>query len=131
MISLTIQDEIDYGMDQEFSHRTFNDSCDITYTKNGETIKVPINPLISKYKEYFDNYIIEEELDDIMATRYRFSPKKLSYDYYGTTQYWSIILYINGAHSILNFEPEESVKLIEQSNLEEILNEIMILEGLI
>ena len=131
MIPLTIQDQIEYGKSLDYSHRNFIGDADLIYLQTNDEIKIPMNPLINKYKEYFDKYIVEEEITDIQEAEYRFSPKKLSYDLYGSTEYWSILLYINEAHSILDFEPKDTVRYIDLQVLQELLNEIMILEDII
>lgn len=130
-IPLTIKDDVEQGYSQQFSHRNFNEAVELHYTKNGETILIPLNPLINKYKEYFDNWIMEIPLLEREAIEYRYAPKKLSYYFYGTTEFWSLILYINECHSIIDFNPTTSVRLIERTKLKEIMNEIMILEGIV
>ena len=57
IIPSTIREDIDQNSDQELSHRTFNGCAYLHYVKNGETIKIPLNHIINKYKEYFDPYI--------------------------------------------------------------------------
>lgn len=130
-IPLTIKDDVEQGYSQQFSHRNFNEAIELYYVKNGETILIPLNPLINKYKEYFDNWIMEVPLLERESIEYRYAPKKLSYYYYGTTEFWSLILYINECHSIIDFNPTTSVRLIERTKLKEIMNEIMILEGIV
>ena len=65
MIPLTIQDQIDYGKSLDYSHRNFIGDADLIYLQTNDEIKIPMNPLINKYKEYFDKYIVEEEITDI------------------------------------------------------------------
>jgi hypothetical protein len=131
IIPATTREDIDRNGGKTLSHRNFNIGAYLHYTKNDETIKIPMNHIVNKYKEYFDPYIVEVEMEAEDERRYRYSPKKLSMDTYQTTEYWSIILYINECHSIVDFTPEGYIKLIQVNKIEELLNEIMILEGLL
>ena len=87
--------------------------------------------IVNKYKEYFDPYIEEYEVDDDDERRYLYSPKKLSQDLYQTTEYWSILLYINECHSILDFKPHGTIKVVNPGVITELLNEILIQEGVL
>ena len=131
IIPSTIREDIEAKKDKDLSHRVFNVGAYLHYVKNGETIKIPMNHIVNKYKEYFDPYIEDFELDYEDERKYLYSPKKLSLDLYQTTEYWSILLYINECHSIIDFAPEGSVKAVRPAYLEELLNEILILEGLV
>lgn len=131
IIPSTIREDIEQGTNKELSHRVFNKGAYLHYVQNGETIKIPMNHIINKYKEYFDPYIEEFDIDEEDERRYLYSPKKLSLDLYQTVEYWSILLYINECHSIVDFAPSGTVKAIRPSYLVELLNEILILEGLV
>ena len=78
-------------------------------------------------KAYIEKFDITEEDE----RKYLYSPKKLSLDVYKTTEYWSILLYINECHSIIDFAPTGSVNAIRPDILTKLLNEILILEGLV
>lgn len=45
-------------------------------------------------------------LSDIEYNRYRFNPKRLSYDLYGTTELWFLILNANEAFSAIEFDTD-------------------------
>lgn len=128
-IPATINEDIQDGLSRSISHRSLNNSLILSYTKTDEKIKVPINSIISKYYNYFLPYIDEVELTEQEQRDYRYSPKKFSEDMYKTTGYWSIILYINECHSIIDFEPK-TIKYIDPAYIEDILSEIMILEDI-
>lgn len=128
MIPATIEEDVQNGLSKEISHRTLNEHIKLIYKKTGESIKIPNNSFISKYKEYFDNHIIEYPLSEKEQVRYRYSPKVVSQDIYSTTEYWSILLFINDAHSILDFNPT-TIRYIDPTVMETLINEILILEG--
>lgn len=130
-IPSTIQEDIENNTDVQISHRTLNTCAYLKYETNWEVIKIPMNNMINKYKEYFDPYIEEYEVDDDDERRYLYSPKKLSQDLYQTTEYWSILLYINECHSILDFKPHGTIKVVNPGVITELLNEILIQEGVL
>lgn len=127
VIPATIQDDIKRGETSQKTHRMLNNSLIIDYANSDESVRMPFNSIISKYKEYFDKYIDEVELSEEEQRTYRYAPKKFSLDMYGTIEYWSIILYINECHSIMDFEPTK-VKYVVPESITEIINEILILE---
>jgi hypothetical protein len=131
MIPATIREEIDDGLSEVFSHRNFNRCAILHYDKNNESVKIPMRHLISTYRDYFDDAIVTVDIDEEEERKYRYAPKKLSLDVYQTTQFWSIILFINECHSIIDFHPEGSVKLLDPNKAFTIVNEILILEDLI
>ena len=47
---------------------------------------------------------IKVTLDENEYSKYRFNPKLLSYDIYGTTELWFLILEANELHSISQFD---------------------------
>lgn len=129
-IPATIKDDIKRGVTSQKTHRTLNNSLCIHYTNSSESIRMPLNSIIAKYKDYFDKYIDEVELTEEEQLIYRYSPKKFSQDMYGTIEYWSIILYINECHSIMDFQPVK-VKYVVPQSITDLINEILILEDLV
>lgn len=129
-IPATIPDDIKRGVTSQKTHRVLNNSLRINYANSGESVRMPLNSIIAKYKDYFDKYIDEVELTEEEQIKYRYSPKKFSQDMYGTIEYWSIILYINECHSIMDFEPV-TVKYVLPNQITDLINEILILEGLV
>lgn len=129
-IPATIADDIKRGVKSQKTHRAFNNSLLIKYQNSGEAVRLPLNSIIAKYKDYFDAYIDSVELTEEEQIRYRYSPKRFSEDMYGTTEYWSMILYINECHSMMEFEPT-TIKYIVPQSITTIINEIMILEDLV
>lgn len=127
-IPATIDDDILRGANTQKNHRAFNNSLLIEYQGSNEGIRMPANSIISKYKEYFDPYIDTVELNEEEQMKYRYSPKKFCQDMYGTTEYWSMILFINECHSIIDFEPV-NLKYIVPESISDLINEILILEG--
>ena len=129
-IPATITDDIKRGVTSQKTHRVLNNSLIINYLNSGESVRMPLNSIIAKYKDYFDKYIDEVELTEDEQMSFRYSPKKFCLYMYGTVEYWSIILYINECHSIMDFEPVK-IKYIVPESITDIINEILILENLV
>lgn len=124
----TIQELIDSVNDKEVSYRSLHTNI---YLKNKDTIiKIPYKSIINQYRPYFKSTIVEAKLGEQEATMYRFRPKYLSYNLYGTTELWSALLEINDLISILDFDLE-TYKLFNPKPFKIILNEILIQEGIL
>ena len=94
-IPTTLSELIEYGKNIELSHRNVNNRIFLHNVKSDEILKLPFNPSINKYRDFFGKHTVRLELTEEEQDRYWYHPKKLSYDYYGSVEYWSIILYIN------------------------------------
>lgn len=125
----TIQDQIDSIEEEEISYRNFHTNAYIN--SNGDIIKIPYKSILSEYREYFKDIIITAELTDPELYKYRYKPKLLSYDLYDTTELWSALLEINNMYSVIDFNLEKQPKIFHPEGLTEVLNEILILEGVL
>ena len=129
----------------EISYRNLHNTADIIYNKNitGDNggIKYDINitisymSIISKYRHILSgipNLIVKVKFDDKMARKYKYNPKRLSYDIYSTTELWFELLRLNYCSSITEFTLKNNIVNVYNVNqIKDILNEIMILEGII
>lgn len=127
MVPTTVNDDIESNGSRRISHREFNNELVITYKHDGSSVKVPCEPLISKYKDYFDKYILTVELNESEQVQYRYAPKTVSMAYYGTVAYWSVLLFINECHSIVEFEPK-TMRYIDPQYIQDLMEEIFVLE---
>jgi len=72
-----------------------NTNCEIIY---------PIhNILRDSYRQIILRYCSKLELDDEDMIRYKYNPKKLSYDIYGGVELWHLLLWINNMTSVSQF----------------------------
>lgn len=126
-IATTISDLIELESEKDISHKTLNNDLYIYDHKLERTILLPFNALINKYKDYFSDYIVHIELTEEEKNVFRYSPKKMSLAQYGTTGYWSLILYINDCASVLDFDPDY-VALIPRNKLEEMISDLIIMD---
>lgn len=121
----SITDHIDYGNQLPVSHRTIHMKAAFIDNNNKAIIHCA-NNLLNKYSELLDDYIIETTLTDDEFVDYKYKPKSLSLDMYGTTELWSSILAINNMDSVVEFN-KKKIKLFRDDILE-MLEEILILE---
>ena len=52
----------------------------------------------------------------------------MSEDFYGTTEFWFMLLVLNNYKSVIEFQPKNYVKMYDTDKFKRYLNEIMILE---
>ena len=124
----TIQELIDSVKDMEISYRNLHTNV---YIKNkDDTIKIPYKSIIMEYLPYFKSSVVELKLSPEEVSKYRFKPKKLSYDLYGTTELWSALLELNQLYSIIEFN-KEVYKVFEPKEFMTLLNEVLILEDVL
>lgn len=106
---------------------------DIQYSKFSILSKASANvtnPIL--YPEYNVIYDYEEEfkalaqyvsMTDSEFLKYRYKPKLLSYDLYGSTELYFVILYLNGMYSIKEFN-RRNIKLLRKNHMSELLEAI-------
>ncbi|MFW9871764.1 MAG: hypothetical protein ACFFG0_01595 [Candidatus Thorarchaeota archaeon] len=51
-------------------------------------------------------YLLRNSQEVKFESKYKYRPDYLSYDYYGTTLLWDLIMYINGVFSLEDFDLE-------------------------
>lgn len=125
----TLPDQIQEAKNWELSYRVLHPNAILQDKHSGRNILIPFSSLSNKYKDFLATIIQTVDLDDDVAKEYRFQPKKLSYDLYGTTEFWNDLLIINNCYSMFEFQPKKRLKYYDPNELKELLNEILILEG--
>lgn len=125
-IRTTIQNIIDHG-----KHLKINNSeLSLKYVMNNsanEKFIINITNLFEKYYELLLDNTVIVVLTDEEYLKYRFKPKVLSYDLYGTMELHYMLLRLNYVYSVTNFDFKE-VRVFN-TNILSLLNEIMILEN--
>ena len=127
-IPTTLTDLIESGKELQLSHRKFNNKIFLYNTKTDETLKLPFNPIVNKYRDFFDDHIVRFELSEEEQREYWYKPKKLSFDYYGSVEYWSILLYVNEVASAIEFTPTK-LNLVLKEDILELINELLIIQS--
>ena len=125
-IRTTIQNIIDHG-----KHLKINNSeLSLKHVMNNsanEKFIINISNLFEKYYELLLDNTVIVVLTDEEYLKYRFKPKVLSYDLYGTMELHYMLLRLNHVYSVTNFDFKE-VRVFN-TNILSLLNEIMILEN--
>lgn len=60
--------------------------------------------IMDRYVQYIRDYLTEIELSQEEMRKYRYNPKRLSFNLYGTTSYWWSIIFANQIHSLTEFD---------------------------
>ena len=72
--------------------------------KTNKKIIVNFNNLILKYMPELKDLKQKIELSDTEYAKYKYNPKLLSFDLYGTTELWFMILELNELYSVTQFD---------------------------
>lgn len=126
----TMQDQIDNGEKKEISYRNLHSKAIIHDSERDIKIRIPYDSLINKYRHFLDAIVITVKFDETYRKYYRYKPKLFSYDTYGTTELWFVILELNGCASMIDFDLD-SVKFYDPKKFKSFINEIMNLEGIL
>ena len=120
-ISSTLSQFITAGRGITLKYSNF---CFLQKDDNGNTIS--IYNVLDDYMDELDQYILDVPLTEMEVMKYRFNPKKLAYDLYGSTELFAFILYINRIGSIKDFSlTKRKVKLINKQYFTTIFGEIL------
>lgn len=85
--------------------------------------------VLDDYTDILDTYLIDVTLSPEEVKKYKYNPKRMAYDLYGSTDLYSFILYINKYASIREFTLNDpNIKLIHVDNLTTILSSILSIE---
>lgn len=100
--AMTIQEQIAYGNALKISNSTMN------YQKvlaiNSDNLVINFESILTDYRYFLDKHISVFTMTDAQYLTYRFKPKSLSYDLYGTIEYASLLLVINHIVSVSEFD---------------------------
>ena len=121
----TIGEQIDYGMDTPLSNSIMH-MKEKFKDKNDRVIVHCATPLITKYWDIIQNYVVDIELTEEEFLKYARRPRLLSLDKYETIELWASILLINNMVSPVQFN-KRKIKMFTTDILE-ILEELLILE---
>lgn len=126
MYNTTIKELIDKGKELRM---TTNDLSFKTVLTNsiGEMFVVNMNLLFEKYYELLTDHTVTVTLSENEYLRYRYKPKLLSKDLYGTYDLHFLLLKLNHITSVVNFDFTE-LKVFN-TNIIGLLNEIQVLEN--
>lgn len=122
----TIQDIISAGKELKICNRELSLKSVLVNSADEKYI-VNMSNLFEKYYEILLENTVIVVLTDEEYLKYRFKPKVLSYDLYGTKELHYLLLRLNYVYSVINFDFKEL--RVFNTNIIALLNEIMILEN--
>lgn len=121
----TIEEQIEYGTETPLSNSIMH-MKEKFKDKNDRIIVHCATPLITKYWDIIQNYVVDIELTEDEFLKYARRPRLLSLDKYETIELWASILLINNMVSPVQFN-KRKIKMFTTDILE-ILEELLILE---
>ena len=122
----TIQSVINEGLESKLNIKELSIK-DVIVNSAGEKFVVNMFNLYEKYYEILLDYTTTVVLDEKEYMKYRFKPKLLSYDLYGTKELHYMLLRLNYMYSVVNFDLRE-IRVFTR-NVIPLINEIMIIES--
>ena len=129
VIPATMTEQVSNAEDLEISYRVLHPSAILRDQDSGRNIEFSFSSLSNKYKDFLDKIVIQIELDDINMNKYRYKPKMVSNDLYGTTELWNDILILNQCFRTCDFQPK-LLKVYDPQKLKALINEILLLEDM-
>ena len=121
----TINELISLGKQLKISSETMSIKEIVTNTHN-ERFIVNFTSVIDRYYDILLDHTSIVKLTDDEYLRYRYKPKLLSEELYGTQELHSLILRLNHITSVIQFDFTEL--RVFNTNIIKLINEIMILE---
>lgn len=126
----TMEEQIENHEELELSFENFHTYACINDLVGEQKITVPYSSILNKYRHYLKDTIEEIQLEDDEYYTYRQAPKALSLYLYDTTEYWANLLEINNCKSAMDFD-KKIIKAYDPTQLRDMVNEILILEGVL
>lgn len=126
-IPSTLREQVDDIEEREISYRTLHPSYRLTNLQDQSVIELPYRSITNRFKTYLLACLVRFQLTEEEQEDYRFQPKKLSQDLYGTTELWADLLKLNNAVSVTDFKPDY-VTVYDPHKFKEYLNEIMMMD---
>lgn len=100
--------------DVSFEQLSFLDKTD------SNNIMITYN-ILNDYRDEINDLLVTINLSDSEFLRYCYKPRLLSYDIYGDTEMFFIILFINNICSAKDFN-KKKIKMLRKTHLEEVLS---------
>lgn len=95
---------------------------------SGKKIIVNSESLLDRYVNELGDYKMALSMSDEEKRKYRFNPKMLSFDLYGTTELWNLLLHANEFFSVAEFETMEDDLYVYAGNILSFISKVIDLE---
>lgn len=119
--TMTIQDQIARGNALKISTPALN--YQKVLASSGDKLVINFESILTDYRYFLEKHVQVIDLDDKLYQKYRFRPKTLSYDLYGTIEYASLLLSLNNIVSVSEFDLHK-VKIYD-NDVKSFLNEVL------
>ena len=126
----TMNDAIELQEERSINYRILNYYTKMYNVETNDSLVIPMDSILNKYRYFLIDSINTANLTDAEWLTYRLRPKSLSYRLYGTTEFWHVLLLLNGCKSTMDFDLK-TVKYYNRRRLYQRLNEILIIEGVL
>ena len=117
----TIEEFIDIGDTDDITYSQF--SILVKCIGENSIIQYAQDNIIYDYLDELKEDAVEYEFTDDEYVKYRYKPKLLAYDLYGSTEIYFVIMALNGMCNIKDFN-KRKLRLLYRSIMIELLNEI-------
>lgn len=109
--SCHITDNINIGKDNSYILEN------ISFYNNIDNIEIPTSNLFyEKYRGLILNNCVKVKIPEKSFLKYRYKPKLLSYDLYGTIDLWHLLLWVNNMYSVTQFN-QQSIYIFNPNNI--------------
>ena len=126
----TMIDAIEKQEELSINYRIVHKYTKMDNIESNDSLVIPIDSIVNKYRDFLRDSIRTAKMTDEEWLTYRLRPKSLSYRLYGTTEFWHVLLLLNGCKSTMDFDLK-TVKYYNKRTLYVKLNEILIIEGVL
>lgn len=117
----TVEDFIDMGDTDDITYANF--SILVKCIGENSIVQYAQDNIIYDYLPELNERTVTLTMNDNEFIKYRYKPKLLAYDLYGSTEVYFVIMALNGMCNIKDFN-KKKLKLLYKSDLLELLNEI-------
>lgn len=112
---------------EEGTHLVFSRDSNLFKARYGDRI-VPSQTIVCRYYDSLKSYIQTKTYTAEEEKRYKYNPRFLSYDLYGTPELWADLLYINNAVSAAEFN-KSTVKVFSTDIIDALVEIKLIIEN--
>lgn len=119
-LTQSVEDFIELGISDEMTYSNF---AVLAKCLGDTNVVYAQDNVIYDYISELKKSCIQVVLSDEELIRYRYNPKRLSFDVYGSTELYFIILAVNGMCSFKDFN-KKSLKLLYKKDMNDLLTKI-------
>lgn len=116
-----------YTLDQFKACDSEDEMCHIntSFLERIGHIKQSIYNIVDDYlDDLINDFSVKVELSDAELARYKYKPKLLCYDIYGSQEVYFILLLLNDMYSVKQFN-KKNLKMITRADMKEICDAIL------